>query len=229
MTLTDVSIADELEGLSDIVYGEWPGAAGTLAPGQSVTATASYTLTQADRDAGIVENTATTTGTPPSGTPVPDEDDFDQPVPQNPGILLEKTGAVSGDTISYEFTVTNTGDVTLTGVSITDALKGLSEIVYGEWPTEAGVLAPGESVTATASYVITTADRTAGHVKNDASVIGTPPAGPEVGDEDSVTTPVGALAITGGDAAQWLAVSGLALALMTVGAIAVIRRRRVQA
>ena len=228
LTLTDVSIADELEGLSEIVYGEWAGAAGTLAPGQSVTATASYTLTQADRDAGIVENTATTTGTPPSGTPVTDEDDFDQPVPQNPGILLEKTGTVSGDTISYEFTVTNTGDVTLTGASITDGLKGLSEITYGEWPAEAGVLAPGESVTATASYIITTGDRAAGSVKNDASVTGTPPAGPEITDEDSVTTPVGALAVTGGDAAQWLGVSGLALALMTIGAIAVIRRRRVQ-
>src|SRR5690606_20347673 len=101
------------------------------APGQSVTATASYTLTQADRDAGIVENTATTTGTPPSETPVTDEDDFDQPVPQNPGILLEKTGAVSGDTISYEFTVTNAVDVTLTEVSLADELKGLSKIVYG--------------------------------------------------------------------------------------------------
>ncbi|MGO2932655.1 DUF7507 domain-containing protein [Microbacterium sp.] len=229
VTLTDVSIADELEGLSDIAYGEWPVAAGTLAPGQSVTATASYALTQADRDAGIVENTATTTGTPPSGTPVTDEDDFDQPVPQNPGIVLEKTGAVSGDTISYEFAVVNTGDVTLTNVSIADELEGLSEIVYGEWPAEAGVLAPGDSVTATASYVITASDRAAGSVKNDASVTGTPPSGPEVTDEDSVTTAVGALAVTGGEAAQWLGVSALALALMTVGAIAVIRHRRMQA
>ncbi|WP_300267593.1 VWA domain-containing protein [Microbacterium sp.] len=229
VTLRNVSIADELDGLSEIIYGEWPGVAGTLAPGQSIVATASYTLTQADRDAGIVENTATTIGTPPSGTPVTDEDDFDQPVPQNPGILLEKTGAVNGDTISYEFIVTNSGDVTLTGVLITDELKGLSEIVYGEWPAEAGVLAPGESVTATASYVITNDDRTAGSVTNDASVTGTPPVGPDVADGDSVTTPVGGLAITGGDAAQWLGVSGLALALMTIGAIAVIRRRRVQA
>ncbi|MGO2752121.1 MAG: DUF7507 domain-containing protein, partial [Pseudoclavibacter sp.] len=117
----------------------------------------------------------------------------------------------------------------LTGVAITDGLKGLSEIVYGEWPAEAGALAPGESVTATATYVITTGDRAAGSVKNDASVTGTPPSGPEVADEDSVTTPVGALAVTGGDAAQWLGISGLALALMVVGAIAAIRRSRAQA
>ncbi|MGP6175980.1 DUF7507 domain-containing protein [Microbacterium sp. A196] len=229
VTLTGVSIADELEGLSEITYGAWPAAEGMLAPGQSVTATASYTVTQADRDAGVVENTATTTGNPPSGTPVTDEDDFDQPVPQNPSILLEKTGAVSGDTISYAFAVTNTGDVTLTGVSITDELKGLSEITYGEWPAAEGVLAPGESVTATASYAVTAGDRAAGSITNDANVTGTPPTGSEVTDEDSVTTPVGALAVTGAEAAQWLGVSAMALLVMTIGAVAMIRRRRVQA
>src|SRR5690606_20720924 len=190
VTLSNVSIADELEGLSEITYGEWPGAAGTLAPGQSVTATASYTLTQADRDAGIVENTATTTGTPPTGDPVTDEDDFDQPVPQAPGISLVKTGALEGDTIGYEFTATNTGNVTLTDVSIADELVGLSEVTYGEWPGAAGTLAPGQSVTATASYTLTQADRDAGTVENTATTTGTPPTGDPVTDEDDFDQPL---------------------------------------
>ncbi|WP_307224552.1 DUF7507 domain-containing protein [Microbacterium arborescens] len=190
VTLTDVAIADVLPGLSEISYGAWPGAAGVLAPGQSVTATATYALTQADRDAGVVENTATVVGTPPTGDPVTDEDDFDLPLPPNAGISLVKTGVVDGDRISYEFRAANTGDVTLSGVSIADALPGLSEISYGAWPGASGVLAPGQSVTATATYALTQADRDAGVVENTASVVGTPPTGDPVTDEDDFDAPV---------------------------------------
>uniref|UniRef100_UPI0012EAA535 DUF7507 domain-containing protein n=1 Tax=Microbacterium karelineae TaxID=2654283 RepID=UPI0012EAA535 len=118
----------------------WPGAEGTLQPGEQVTATATYTLTQADVNAGQVENTATTTGTPPSGDPVTDEDVEIISVDPTPTIELVKTGGleedasvVPGDLIEYTFTATNTGNVTLTDVSISDELEGLSEITY-TWP-----------------------------------------------------------------------------------------------
>ncbi|WP_258566740.1 hypothetical protein [Leucobacter luti] len=158
VTLTGATIDDELEGLSEIFY-TWPGEAGVLAPGEQVTATANYALTQADIDAGNVHNSATTTGNPPTGDPV-DDDDEDVPLPQLPVIDLVKTGTlagtgVAGDTVNYQFTVTNTGNVTLAGVTITDELAGLSAIVFGEWPGAAGVLAQGEQVTANASYVLT--------------------------------------------------------------------------
>ncbi|WP_166789332.1 MULTISPECIES: DUF11 domain-containing protein [unclassified Cryobacterium] len=191
VTLSSVTIADELEGLSEISYGTWPAAKGVLAPGQSVTATASYLVTQADRDAGTVDNTATTTGTPPSGPPVSDEDDFDQPLDGTPALNLVKTGVLDGNTIAYSFTATNTGDVTLTAVSIADELKGLSELQYGEWPAVTGVLAPGQSVTATATYAVTQADRDAGTVHNTATTTGTPPGGGIVTDEDEFDQPLG--------------------------------------
>ncbi|WP_443629177.1 DUF7507 domain-containing protein [Arthrobacter rhizosphaerae] len=57
VTLTNVAIADQLAGLSALVY-TWPGTAGTLLPGQTVTATATYPITQADIDAGQVINSA---------------------------------------------------------------------------------------------------------------------------------------------------------------------------
>ncbi|MGO1735845.1 MAG: DUF7507 domain-containing protein, partial [Leucobacter sp.] len=194
VTLTEVTIADELEGLSEIVY-TWPGEAGVLAPGEQVTATANYTLTQADIDAGNVHNSATTTGNPPTGDPVEDDDEEDVPLPQLPVIDLVKTGTlggegVAGDTVNYTFTVTNTGNVTLSGVTITDELEGLSDITFGQWPGAAGVLAPGEQVTATASYVLTQADVDAGSVDNIATTTGNPPTGDPVEDDDDVTVPV---------------------------------------
>ena len=232
VTLNAVVIADELDGVSDVLYGQWPAAPGVLTPGQSVTATASYTVTQTDRNAGSVVNRATTAGTPPTGSPVTDEDDFTQPLTPAPAISLVKTGALNGDTITYSFTATNTGNVTLTSVAITDALRGLSAITYSVWPAEAGVLAPGASVTATATYTVTGADRSAGSITNNATVTGTPPTGTPITDEASVRTalqPAGVLASTGIDGDRVLRVGGFGFLTLLLGAAAVMTGRRKRA
>ncbi|MBN8900669.1 MAG: hypothetical protein J0H57_06495, partial [Rhodospirillales bacterium] len=62
--------------------------------------------------------------------------------------------------------VRNAGNVTLANVGITDPMPGLSTIRYGTWPGAVGVLAPGESVTATATYVVTATDGAAGKLTN---------------------------------------------------------------
>ncbi|WP_158685387.1 DUF7507 domain-containing protein [Microbacterium halophytorum] len=226
VTLTDVVIADELEGLSEIEY-DWPGEAGVLVPGEHVTATATYTLTQADIDAGSVNNHALVTGNPPVGDPVRDDDEVTTPLVQQAAIDIVKSGQLDGDVVAYEFAVTNTGGVTLSGIEITDELEGLSEIVYGEWPGEAGVLAPGESVTASASYTVTGADRDRGHVDNHAAVTGNPPTGDPVDASDDERVVVGSLAVTGAELSWGIAV--LALLLIAGGAILVIARRRISA
>ncbi|MEZ5191689.1 MAG: hypothetical protein R2734_03670 [Nocardioides sp.] len=74
-----------------------------------------YTLTQADVDAGVVANTATATGTDPNGTDVTATDSTSTPIPPDPSLTLDKqagapTGASAGDTIDYTFVVTNTGN-----------------------------------------------------------------------------------------------------------------------
>lgn len=201
VTLKNVTITDPLPGLSDLTFGAWPGTAGVLEPGQSVTATAKYTLTQADVNASFVKNTATTKGTPPPTfdpenpeTPIQPADPTDKdtvvtPLPADPSIALVKEGALdgkaeAGETVTYTFTATNTGNVTLNGVAIADLLPGLGAIAYGDWPGAEGVLEPGQSVTAKAQYVLKQSDVDAGGVANLATTVGTPPAplDPETGE-----------------------------------------------
>jgi uncharacterized repeat protein (TIGR01451 family) len=191
--LTSVTVTDPLPGMSSITFGNWPGPDGQLDPGQTVTATATYVVKQADIDAGGVWNTATTYGTPPDYTPddgidpdpVTDEDDADVPLyppgqyPEgNPKIKVVKgaeldESPVIGQPVRYTFTVTNIGDQPLRHIELSDALVGISEITFGAWPGEEDLLLPGQSVAATATYALTSSDFRAGKVDNKVTVVGT--------------------------------------------------------
>lgn len=163
----------------------------TLATGTSMVCTASYTVTQADVDAGQILNTATATGQPPTGPPVGDSDDHVEDTDQTPDIAVVKsvTGTVSvGQSLDYAFVVTNTGNVTLSGIVLTDELPGLSEIVC----EAADPLPPGEAVRCAASYEVTQADVDAGEVANTVTATATPPGGltpPEDTDDAVVEAP----------------------------------------
>jgi uncharacterized repeat protein (TIGR01451 family) len=117
------------------------------------------------------------------------------PLTQTPSIALIKTGTFKdnaplgvtnpGDQITYVFAVTNTGNVTLTNVTVTDPLPGI--VISGN---PIASLAPGatNSTTITGIYTITQADINAGGVTNQALAAGTPPTGPPVidlSDDDS--------------------------------------------
>jgi len=163
----------------------------TLAPGASTTCTATYLLTQADVDSGVVHNEATVAGDPPTGDPVTATDAVDLSIVPGPSITLDKqagapSSAQTGGTIEYTFEVTNSGNVTLAAVAVADAKVGTVSCPVS-------TLAPGETTTCTARYTLTQADLDAGTVTNTASVTGTPPAGDPVTDADAVTTPVAQL------------------------------------
>lgn len=196
VTLHDVVISDPLPGLSDIAYA-WPtDAEGILPAGTSATASATYTLTQSDLDRGTVDNAASVSAVDVADTELTATADARLVIPAAPAVSLEKTGRVDaeqpapGDIAGFEFTVTNSGNVTLTGVDITDELPGLSAIEYVRWPGEAGVLAPGEHVTATAQYAISQSNIDAGQVDNGATAAAVPVRGEGVQASDAVSVPL---------------------------------------
>ena len=150
----------------------------TLAPGASTTCTGTHTITQAEVDAGTVDNSATATGTPPGGgttTSAAGHDVARRSRPR-PALTIDKTagvpsGTTAGSTIDYTFLVTNTGNVTITGIVVNDAQLDAAAIC------PVTTLAPGASTTCTGTHTITQAEVDAGTVDNTATATGTPPGG----------------------------------------------------
>ena len=191
--LTDVTVTDPLS--PDCNHG-----IGALAAGQST----SYSCTRTNVTEAF-ENVATVTGTPPTGAPVQATDNANVKVaapfapPQRPAISIVKSpklqtlttkirktqdtaGAavttVSYGTANFAITVTNTGDVTLTGVKVVDLLSlGCSRNL--------GTLAAGKST----SYKCSKPTVGAGFT-NVAVVSGQPPKGSPVSAKDHAVVKV---------------------------------------
>uniref|UniRef100_UPI0030EE9F02 beta strand repeat-containing protein n=1 Tax=Ascidiimonas meishanensis TaxID=3128903 RepID=UPI0030EE9F02 len=172
----------------------------SLAAGASdnTTFTATYTITQADIDAGSFTNSATVFGEDPNGNPLTslsdDPDDAtdtdsdsdgnpDDPtvttILQQPELTITKVDTLNdggdgridvGDTINYVFRVSNSGNVTLTNIVITDPLVTVTS-------GSLAILAPGTTNVGafTATYTITQADIDAGSFTNRATVTGEDP------------------------------------------------------
>jgi uncharacterized repeat protein (TIGR01451 family) len=152
---------------------------GTLSTGETWTYTGNYAVTQANIDNGAnLVNTVTfdTAQTAPKiATAV-------TTITQNPSLSIVKTAddttdVPAGQTVTYTYVVTNTGNITIDNVTIADVHGG-----SGAPPSPAGetltndvapladstdatanngawsVLAPGDSVTFTGTYVVTQAD-----------------------------------------------------------------------
>ncbi len=168
--------------------------------------TVSYTLLQADIDAGQVENYASVTGTPSGGsaltvysgakgvastaTTAPATGSgvvttLTTAATVDPAMTVAKTvdetallnGAAAGDVLSYTITAVNTGNVTLASVAIADPLTEPATPVRAGASVEDTSFDSGDVWVWTVDYTLTQADIDAGKVENYASVTGTPSGG----------------------------------------------------
>lgn len=183
VTLDDITVVEgNFTGSGEISAVTCPDTAGTLPPGGTVTCTADYTITQADVDRQSIVNDATATGTAPSQDPVTSEpSEATLTSIPTPAISLVKTADretfdAAGQVVQYGFLVTNTGNVTLTDVTVTESsFSGTGDTPEISCPDDSLTLAPGASATCTADYTVTQTDLDNGRLTNTAVVSSTSP------------------------------------------------------
>ena len=159
----------------------------------------SFMLFQATPSFATIDNTANAVGTPPAGSPT-NYGSSTQSVPVAPAVptmTITKAASVptsglgtdttivdAGDTITYTYTVKNTGNVSMTGVAPTDPgpkFNGTAGTgTLGAYSPATATLAPGATQIFTATYTMTQldVDRAAGiasGVSNTAGATGTTP------------------------------------------------------
>jgi len=178
VTLTNVTITElgvNVAGVATL----GACAPASVAPGKTLTCTATYMVTQADIDAGLdLTNRAAVVGTTPAKTLVNATAQVSTPVTAAPSIKLEKTAAYAPitaikDTVVYTFTVTNTGDVTLDNVKVAELTFPAASLNMANCANLGDGLAPGKSVTCQATYEVTQADLDAGSIINEAQATAT--------------------------------------------------------
>ena len=158
VALTNVVVTDPLTGLTNTILN--------LAPGGSEPTPTSYTIKQADIEAGEFKNTASAAFTY-EGKNYSANADLTIKAIKKPAVSIVKSSTqVSyksvGEVLNYTITVSNTGNVNLSNLEVRDPLTGFTRTI--------GSLAVGASENFTTSYPVTQADVDAGKVRNTASV-----------------------------------------------------------
>ena len=170
----------------------------SLAPNASTTCTGLHTMTQSEIDAGKVDNTATANMKDGSGGTISGTDSISTVLTRAPGLTLTKTagapsGTTAGSTITYSFLVTNTGNVSLSGLQIIDDKLDAVAIC----PLTS--LLPQESTVCTGTHTITQAEIDSGNISNSASAKMTDASGVEYtaqGNVNSVLASNSSLSLT---------------------------------
>lgn len=235
IAIDDIVITEgEFSGKGKLSAPECPS--GALEPGASVTCTSVYTAVAADITGEDLTNTATASGETPMGNPVASEESAAalKSVPE-PKLELVKSADIeqvshTGQTVTYSFEVTNTGNVPVEDIVIAEGeFSGKGELSEPECPANDD-LNPGESLTCTAEYVAVAGDLTGQALTNTASAEGSTLYGDSVKSNASTAklvtvVPPAPLAVTGGQSLTLWTV-GAVLALGLGGAAFVLARRR---
>ncbi|MFJ4593927.1 MULTISPECIES: hypothetical protein [unclassified Kitasatospora] len=166
--------------MTDLTPGVTVSGCGTnqLAPGQSTTCQATYVTTAADVAAQNVPDQGQVTGTTPSGQNITSTSN--KVTVPFAGLKIvkavqETSFSAAGQALHYTFTVTNTGDTTISSLAVTDSGPGTPAV-----SCPVTTLAPGASTTCTATYSTAESDVQAGKITDTSTVTGTTPDGTPV-------------------------------------------------
>jgi LPXTG-site transpeptidase (sortase) family protein len=195
LTLTGLSVSDPM--VTDLAYAS--GDTDTdndLDVGEAWIYTGTYTVTQADMDAGTDLVNTVTAETDQAG---PASDVATVTITQNPAFTFTKVADVSsvnsaGDVINYTITLTNTGNVTLTGVTITDTRLSILSCA----PTQPGSVPPTgtNTMVCTGSYTVTQSDINAGGTLDNTATADTDQTGTQDANESVDIVQGAALTLT---------------------------------
>lgn len=211
-----------------------------LGPGDDMTCTATYQVSQADIDSGAIDNTATVTGDDPAGTaiPSPPTSSISVPVAFAPALTLVKTAdrasvSRAGTVIRYSFQVVNNGNTTLTGLRVDElTFTGAGALTAITCPVT--TLSPTDRTTCTAEYTVQAADASASRLRNTAQAVAQyTAAGVPVSVTSTASTAlvavdagVAGLATTGSEPMVWPGVAGAIALALGAGLVLGTRRRR---
>ena len=135
--------------------------AGDLPVGDSLTCTATYTTTQADVDVGSITNTAFAHGSFGASEVTSNTDSETVTATKAPALTIVKSSTPTtvttvGQVLPYTYLVTDTGNVTLTGLALADDKTDASPVCT------ATTLSPTKTTTCTAVHTVTQAELDAG-------------------------------------------------------------------
>ena len=155
VSLANISVIDDCYGLVTV---------GTtaLSPGESTSGTLTHTVTESGM--ASVASIVTVNATDPLGMTVTDTDACIINTEILAGINIEKTASLTGvcpgldqlivqigDNVTYCYNVSNTGNVSLTNISVIDD-------IYGPVTLGTTSLSPGESISRTLTHTVTGSD-----------------------------------------------------------------------
>lgn len=203
-TLNNVSITDAMLTAAGVPITP---PSQTLAPGPTpITFTSDpYTPTPQESLAGSIANSATASGTPVTGGPVISPPHaITTPLETPPKFTLTKEGKLndlngngfldSDESVTFTFTVHNTGGQPLTDVTINDAMLVAAGVPI--IPASQSLPVGNVPVIFTATYSPSQADINAGSIINEATASANPPSGPPInsdGPPAQATVPIPAM------------------------------------
>ncbi|WPR70458.1 gliding motility-associated C-terminal domain-containing protein [Flavobacterium sp. NG2] len=209
VSLHDIAVIDNLPGLSAIALTSGDSNNNAILDVNEIWIyNATYTVTQADIDAGKITNQATVNGKTPddktvidqSGSNANNDDANEIPICTSGSIAIVKTNDIIpgtngcatlavDDVVKYTFTVTNTGNVSLNNIAIIDNHPGLSAITFTSGDSNNNnILDVNEIWIYNATYTVTQSDIDLGHITNQATVNGKTPDDKPVTDQSGSNT-----------------------------------------